>query len=133
MKTIILHNPSDKNITSYPIEEAQYDQDGNVVYDNDGNYNKTDRTLEWSIQAGEQVEFPDYVANYLKKIYDFLEVVDATVKQNDPVEEVVEADTAVNVAKPKTGNINCKFCGKGFKNGNALGLHIAHNHLKEII
>ena len=76
MKNIVIHNGSDKNIVDYRIEEAQIDPNtSDIIFDDTTQtYKKTGRTLEWSIKAGETVEFPKYVADYLRKIYDFLDV-----------------------------------------------------------
>lgn len=131
MKTITLKNPTDKDILSYPIEEAEYDTLGNVKYAPDGNYMKTDRTLEWTIKSGETVEFPDYVANYLKSIYDFLEVMEVEV-ETVPVELIEKSENTIE-AKPATGNIVCKYCGANFKNEKAIALHLAHKHTKELL
>jgi hypothetical protein len=76
MKNTVLFNSSDKDILEYRIEEAQIDPyTGDLIWDETTQtYKKTGRTLEWTIKAGEIIEFPRYVADYLLSIYGFLEV-----------------------------------------------------------
>ena len=108
----IINNPSDKNITNYPISEAQVDVNGNILFDKDGKMMVTTRTLTWSIGAGETVKLPDYVANYLLTVYEFLKEV---------------AEEKVEIAEPKGGDA-CKLCGKTFKGYKAKALHYAAKH-----
>lgn len=119
---MILKNTSDKDIVNYRIAEAQKDADGNIVRDNQGKYVETDRTLEWSIKAGETLEFPDYVGNYLMGIYGFLKQID----DDKPKKKKKKS------AKPETGSVRCKECGLYFKNEKALALHWAHNHPEKL-
>jgi len=136
MKTKILHNPSEKDIIDYKIEEAVVGQDGEPVYEESGTRPKwTGKTYEWSIKAGENVEFPAYVADYLKQIYGFLEEgevkeVKEEVKEAQPI-EVVKTDLTPNSYKAKRledGQMACPFCGKVFKNQRAVALHIGVAH-----
>ncbi len=124
MKSKILHNSSEKDILNYRIEQAELDQNENPIIDNTTGRNKwTGNTLEWSIRAGETAEFPAYVADYLKKIYPFLE------EKKPKVEE-----GAVEPAKGQpSGSFVCKHCGKALKNKRGLGLHIGLKHTDEII
>ena len=120
----ILHNPTQKSIIDYRIEEAVLDQEGNPVIDKTSGRPKwTGNTLEWTIRAGETKEFPGYVADYLKSIYDFLEVK----KQPEDVKKKEE------VKVDKKGKFVCKHCGKSFKSIRGLGLHIGLAHTKEIV
>jgi hypothetical protein len=88
--------------------------------------------LEWSIKAGETLEFPGYVADYLMGIYSFLKVTGAQNEPDTVVEEKTEGafKTAAEAvkAKPSEGSLNCKFCGAHFKNVKALGLHFSARH-----
>lgn len=132
-----LHNPSNKNIVSFPIEEAQFDVDGNVKVDHMGVYLKTGRSLEWSLMAGETLTFPEYVANYLKQIYGFLTEVG---QDGTPVETVTvapsEATQTVNTVETTTITVDdkepvklvCRGCGKSFRGPKALALHLAARH-----
>jgi hypothetical protein len=120
---MILYNPTDKDITNYRVEEATLDVDGNTINNSDGTFLKTGRTLEWSIKAGEKGKVPDYVGTYLKKVYDFLEVV---------IEDGTKDAPKVAESKPAEGSIICKFCGQPFKNQRAIGLHWGARHYDQI-
>lgn len=131
-----LFNPTDKDILDYRIAEAQLDSNGEPVFDNmAGDYKWTGETFEWSIKAGQTLEFPGYVADYLKKIYDFLEYKDEKSETSTPEEaktgEIKEA--TVEEAKPQDGIVSCKYCGQNFKNTRALGLHIGSKHTEKIL
>lgn len=119
----ILRNPTDAEISNYRIEEVELGADGKAIVGPDGGYKRTGVTLEWSIKPGETLEFPDYVAKYLKHIYDFLEVVDTPADM--PAAKTAEAN-------PDMGNIVCKHCGLNFKNYKALALHMAGKHPEKL-
>lgn len=124
---MILFNPTDCDIKDYPIEEAELDQYGKIIIGEDNTYRKTGRTLVWGIAPGEKVEFPDYVGQYLKHIYGFLEVVQPKpAKEGEETPELPSAQP--QVAPSKTGGITCKFCGQIFSNERGLGLHFAARH-----
>lgn len=131
MKFKTLENVSESNITDYPIAEAQFDPDGNVMYDDDGKMMVTKRTLKWTINAGETIKFPEYVADIL---LDRAGVEDeesgrCIVREVDtPKEEKEEKPVAVGEKKDFT----CKYCGKSFKSPKALGLHLGHQHPAEL-
>lgn len=128
IQKIILHNPSKSDIVDYKIAEAELNSDGDVIWDTmTGTYKGTGVTLEWTILAGETKSFPKYVAEYLKKIYDFLEVKEET----EPTEE--STNVIIPEASPTTGNVSCKYCGMNFKNEKGLALHIAHKHPEKIL
>ena len=117
----ILKNPTELDILNYPIEEIEFNSNGQPVVDfHTGLIKKTGNTLEWSISAGETLEFPDYVADYLKGIYSFLE-------EPGKVEEVKEAP------KEEAGKIVCKYCGQAFKSTMNLGMHMGSKHGEKLI
>lgn len=122
MKMITLKNPSPSDIIDYKIEEIQFDPNGNPMLDKDEKPMKTGRTLEWTLKAGEELKFPEYVATYLKSIYEFLEV------KGEETETPVESS-----AKPVEGGAICKVCGKTLKGVKGLALHLAINHPDEIL
>lgn len=139
MKTVILFNNSDKDILNYRIEEARVDADGNVMYDPTGEYLKTDRTFEWTIKAGEKLEFPEYVAKYLKSVYGFLQVesepvntleVDVQSTNRATDEDKEEGNTPV--AQAQDGSVRCRHCGETFKNMKGLALHISFKHPEKL-
>src|SRR3990167_1402621 len=122
MKLIELRNPTDKDIIDYRIEEIEFDQNGNPMLDQAGNPKKTGRTLEWSLKAEESMKFPDYVANYLKGIYGFLEILgeeEPQLTETNP--ETREPIMPKEVAQPMEGGVLCKFCGKSMKGMKGLG------------
>ncbi len=130
MTKVILHNPSNSDIIDYRIEEIRFNEDGSPMLDKESMPMGTGRTLEWSLKAGETLEFPEYVADYLIKIYSFLKVTGA---QNKPVETATVPDgyktaTEAMAAKPSEGSVNCKVCGVHFKSLKAIGLHFAARH-----
>ncbi len=119
---MILHNPSKKDIIDYRVEEIEFDSQGNKVIDTTTSRPKwTGNTLEWTIKAGEKVEFPDYVAEYLVSIYSFLN----EIKPKDKV-------------KPKTaeakvgGDFKCKFCSKSFTTKKGIAIHTGLKHFDEL-
>src|SRR3990167_4106422 len=132
MKLIELRNPTDKDIIDYRIEEIEFDQNGNPMLDQAGNPKKTGRTLEWSLKAGESMKFPDYVANYLKGIYEFLEVMDSPEPTKIGVVDETPP-TVKDIAKPEEGGVRGKFCGKAMRGMKGLGLHLAHEHPSELL
>lgn len=116
---MILYNPTGENILNYRIEEAELDEKGKIIKVNDNTgYKTTGNTLEWSINAGERLEFPDYVATYLKSIYDFLEIEDVDLKKEEKVDE----------AKSISHSFHCKKCDYVGKNLKAVALHTAIKH-----
>jgi hypothetical protein len=118
----ILRNPTKLDIIDYRIEEIEFDQNGKPLIDSKtGKFKWTGNTLEWSIKAGETLEFPDYVADYLKGIYGFLEEV------KEKKEGVVEA------SKEPTGKIVCKYCGQTFKTPMNLAMHMGSRHPEKIM
>lgn len=141
MRKAILHNTSDLDVNDYPVQEAQFDQNGEIMKDEEGNYKTTGKTLTWSIGAGEKVRFPAYVAEILSDRYGFLDMVehmDSTgdVEIDEEVEtkpmEKPEVPEETQEAKAKTGGVVCKYCGRSMKNMRGLGLHIAIKHPGEI-
>lgn len=119
----ILRNPTENDVLDYRIEELEFDSEGKPVYDrNTGEQKKTGNTFEWSIKAGETLEFPDYVADYLLKVYGFLEEVKKTEKL-----EVKEAP------KDTSGKFACKYCGQTFKTTMNLGVHLGSKHPEKLV
>ena len=119
-----------QDIIDYRIEEAQLDSDDNIITQVDPPFYKTTgRSLDWTIKAGEALKFPEYVANYLKKIYDFIEIKDEVPETTKLEEPQVNVEAT---AKPVEGR-TCKYCGQNFKNTRGLALHIAHRHSDKII
>lgn len=135
MRMIKLHNPMDKDITDYPIDEAVIGEDGNLIKLEAGGHKVTGQTLTWTIKSGETLDFPFYVADILMDRY---EQKDPNAKNRglEKVEGVVGVDENKEVteeaAKPKDGGIKCKECGKELKNMRGLGLHIAMAHPDKI-
>lgn len=125
-----------KPILNYRIEEAKFDQDGNTIPQVDPPfYQTTGRSLEWSIEPGQELAFPEYVANYLKKIYDFLEIVEPKLEETGEVESKPTENFVPTVfaeAKPVEGNVTCPICGQNFRNSKALGLHYAGRHPEKL-
>ncbi len=135
MKMIILKNISDKDITDYPIAEPELGNEGQVRFDDNHNIVSTGQTLVWTLKAGETKAFPDYVAEYLIKIYG---QTDPTAKNLilEVVEEEPVTATEVSsvVATPTVaGQLVCKYCGQSFKNAKGLGLHMSFKHLKDLL
>lgn len=153
MKTLILENPETvvtrdklfngevkvteskgKDITDYPIEEATPGQDGEPTYNDDGSYTKTGRTFEWTIRAGEQKEFPAYVANYLKGIYPFLEIKgEGNAAQIPNMEAQAAEENPIPKAQSVEGGILCPQCGKTLTGAKGYALHLAHAHPEILI
>ena len=123
LKKVILYNP-EKVITENEIfSEAKVDSDGNITPKvKPPFYETTDRSLEWTIRKGETLEFPEYVAQYLVKVYPFLEIKGESEEPGLKVE-----------AKSKEGVLNCKFCGSQFNSTKGLALHLAHRHTEAIV
>ena len=122
---ITLHNPTTTDVIDYWIEEFQVDKDNQLVLNRDGKPLSTGRTLEWSLVAGETAVFDlDYVAQYLLKIFGFLEEI-----KNKPVSAPEqEIPIAVEVKKGEDNPIKCKFCGQGFKTKMNYGVHLGSKH-----
>lgn|SRR3990167_3671300 len=113
------------DIVNYRIEEAKIDSDGNIIPKNKPPfYETTGRSLEWTIRVGETLSFPEYVANYLRNIYSFLEVVGG--------EDETEDETSVEAISVE-GRTTCKYCGQHLKDTKGLALHIAHRHPEQIL
>ena len=78
-KEKVLYNPVDTgaDIINYRVEEAEIDSEtGEVVMSTETHSPVwTGKTREWTIKKGELLSFPCYVADYLKKIYGFLEII----------------------------------------------------------
>ena len=127
-----LTNPSNKDITDYRISEQMHNELGEPVMNEEGQPRLTGQTLEWSIKAGETLEFPAYVADYLVLIYPFLEVTGAKNEPPMKDEEPIVGETTV-VAKPTVGSVNCPKCGMHFKNTRALGLHYGSRHPEALL
>ena len=142
----ILNNPTDHNILNYRIAEIQVDENENPKLNNEGNPMGTGRTLEWSINAGETLEFPNYVADYLKQIYGFLKILEKspeipvirpeipkqsveTVKQ----EELTEPAVVLDVHVQEVGKLLCKHCGQSFQKAVNLGLHFGAKHPEKLM
>jgi len=125
MKTKRLFNNSSVDVIDYRIEEAEIAEDGGIVRTNDNRgYKATGRTLEWSIKAGEKLEFPEYVANYLMSIFGFLEEY-----QVEKLPEKVEEPEA---APEDFVGFKCKFCGKVYDKKRALSMHMGTTHADEL-
>ena len=119
LKTKILHNPSAKDIPNYRIEEAELDQNDEPIFDNTtGRLKWTGNTMEWSLRAGETAEFPAYVADYLKSIYNFLE------ERGKPETEKEKKEVKTAEARAK-GEFVCPICNRSFLRANHLGLHLS--------
>lgn len=125
MKTKRLFNNSSVDVKDYRIEEAEIGEDGGVIRTNDNTgYKTTGRTLEWSIKAGEKLEFPEYVANYLMGIFGFLEEY--------KVEKLPEKEKEPEVAPEDFVGFKCKFCGKVYDKKRALSMHMGTTHADEL-
>jgi co-chaperonin GroES (HSP10) len=104
MIKVALKNPSDKNVVDYPISEAQVDEKGEVIIDRGtGQPKETGNTYEWTILAGQTVIFPKYVADYLRKVCDFLVEVRAprAVRLENAQEEQGISDSYIGKAVPE--------------------------------
>lgn len=93
----IIKNPSTADIKDFEIEEPHLvDDEGNIIqeqkigdFKNEGNTELVNddnlfyatsnvykrKSNKWSLLAGEEKSFPNYVCDYLKKVYPFLEIV----------------------------------------------------------
>jgi hypothetical protein len=130
MKYKRLKNISDKNITDYPIAEAETDNDGNVLYDDKGNFIPKKNTMKWTIEAGETLKFPEYVANILLARYGIedkdsgrsilVEAEDEVKDKSEPVTQGVKKD------------YTCRYCGVSFKGPKGLALHMAAKHPEKL-
>lgn len=89
-KVKVIRNNSKLDIINYPISEAEINkQTGDPIRDTGtGLYKTTGTTYNWSIRAGETLEFPAYVADYLLSVYAFLTEVDQKVIEEEEPEEV---------------------------------------------
>lgn len=76
-KQALYNPPEGADIKKYRVAEAVLDQEtGEAIIDtSNGEPVSTGRTFEWTINRGETLNFPEYVANYLHKIYPFLRKV----------------------------------------------------------
>ena len=125
MKT--LHNPTDLSIENYRIEEGEMGADGDIIRTTDGSYKKTGNTLEWSLGPGQTMEFPAYVADYLKEVHGFLDL------KKDKVTTVSNGgSTTPSVSTPAPEGSVCQHCGKTYKNTRGLALHIAAKHPEKL-
>ena len=123
MKTKRLFNNSSVDVIDFRIEEAEINDAGDVIRTNDTlGYKPTGRTLEWTIKAGEKLEFPEYVANYLMSIFGFLE--EYKVEKLPEKKEEVEPEDFVG--------FKCKFCGKVYDKKRALSMHMGTTHAEEL-
>lgn len=96
---MIVFNPSQAAVFDYPIENPQ-----------------TKEVNLWSINPGETIDFPDYVAEYLLQIYGFLqrvvtqEEVDREREEKEKIDKgrkfsqvkIVKAE-GVEVVRPPSG------------------------------
>src|SRR4030042_3767087 len=127
MKKKILSNPTECSIIDYRIEEAVVDQNGIPIIDEKtGRPKWTGKTLEWTIMAGETLEFPVYVADYLLGIFDFLKEVNE-VKDEEAKKEIKKGK------KREAGKLICKYCGQSFRTSVNLGVHVGAKHPKELL
>lgn len=126
MKTV--ESPG-RDILDYPVEEPKLDMEGNLIeIAKPPFYETTNRSLKWSVERGQTVEMPEYVANVLKSRYEFLEIVEIA----KPEAGVPEEQTAP-IAQPKEGETKCKYCGQIFKTTKGVALHMAHIHPDKIL
>lgn len=126
MKMIILKNVGGKDITDYPIAEPDLGSDGEVRYDDNHNIISTGGTLLWSLNAEETKAFPEYVAEYLLKIYG---QPDLTAKNK--ILEVIGEEKAEEVEVAKGGD-TCQYCGKVFDSIKGKALHFAAKHPEKL-
>jgi hypothetical protein len=87
-------------------------------------YKPSGRTLEWSIKAGEKLEFPDYVAEYLMKTFGFLEEYKIVKKPE------IEKEPEIKIEN--VDGFKCKFCDKIFDKKRALSMHMGATHADEL-
>ena len=125
-KLITLKNTSNVDITNYPIAEAMIDGNGNARKDDVGQILTTGTTLTWSLKAGEEATFPQYVGEYLLGIYAFLEDV------NQPS---YIAPAQKEFGRAVEGGYSCNICddNKVFADKRAIGLHVATKHSDRIV
>lgn len=114
MILVTLHNPSESDVFEFPVAEPLL-VNGEVEYDSVGSIKSTGKTLLWTIEAGEEKAFPEYVAKELLKVYEFLKVTGEEKK----VEKAVDGNA-------------CKECGQVFTGKRGLALHIASKHPEKL-
>jgi len=126
MRTKRLFNNSSVDVTDFRIEEAEEGLNGEIIVTNDTRgYKTTGRTLEWTIKAGEKLEFPQYVADYLMATFGFLE--EYKVEKEPEIKKEVEKSEEEPV-----GGFKCKFCGKVYDKKRALSMHMGTTHADEL-
>lgn len=114
MILVNITNPTDKDITEFPIAEPEL-VNGEVKYGDNGQIVSTGKTLLWSLEAGQTKAFPEYVARELLRVYEFL-------KES-------ESKEGIPASTPEEGGLLvCKYCGQSFKSPKAMGLHWASKH-----
>jgi hypothetical protein len=143
MKTKKLFNNSSVDVIDFRIEEAEIGDNGDIILTNDvRGYKATGRTLEWTIKAGEKLEFPAYVADYLLKTFGFLEEykIEKEPEIKNPKSET-KSETKfetkseieeVNPEEENQGGYKCKFCGKVYDKKRALSMHMGATHADEL-
>jgi hypothetical protein len=126
MKTKKLFNNSSVDVIDFRIEEAEEGPDGDIIVTNDTRgYKTTGRTLEWSIKAGEKLEFPRYVADYLMSVFGFLE--EYKVEKEPEIKKEAEKSE-----EESADGYKCKFCGKVYNKKRALSMHMGTTHADEL-
>lgn len=115
-----LHNPTNANVTDFPIAEPEL-FNGEVRYDDNGSIKTTGKTLLWSLASDETKAFPEYVARELLKVYTFLKEV-----KEEEIEMAPEGEAKVG------GKFVCRHCGQSFKGAKGLGLHLAIRHPEKL-
>lgn len=115
-----LHNPTNANVTDFPIAEPEL-INGEVRYDDNESIKSTGKTLLWSLASDETKAFPEYVAKELLKVYTFLKEVEGKEEEIIP-----EGEAKVG------GKFVCRHCGKSFEGAKGLGLHFASKHPEKL-
>lgn len=126
-----LKNVSDKNITDYPISEAEFNSQGEMIIDNEGKYKTTGQTLKWTIKSGEVIKFPEYVANILLQTYGVEELESGRCLLKE-VETIGEKEEKPIVVEGVRKDYTCRKCGKSFVSAKGLALHLAARHEEEL-